>query len=112
MCIRDRPYSEFILTLRHSLFVLTDSGGIQEEAHTLGIPTLILRDATERPEVLSEGNALLVGTDSNRIEIEINDLIRNSNRFKSYKKNLNTFGDGNASKFISEKTIEFLNKKK
>ena len=106
------PYSEFILTLRHSLLVLTDSGGIQEEAHTLGIPTLILRDATERPEVLLEGNALLVGTDSNRIEIEINDLIRNSNRFKSNKKNLNTFGDGNASKFILEKTIEFLDKKK
>jgi len=111
LLIEPLPYYEFILTLRYCRIVLTDSGGIQEEAHTLGKPTLILRDATERPEVLSEGNALLVGTDSKRIEREINDLLRSSKRFKSNKKNLNTFGDGNASKFILGKTIEFLNKK-
>ena len=105
------PYCEFILTLRYSTIVLTDSGGIQEEAHTLGKPTLILRDSTERPEVISKGNALLVGTDSNTIERELNDLLRNANKFKSHEKNLNTFGDGNASKFILEKTIEFLNNK-
>ena len=105
------PYCEFILTLKHSKIVLTDSGGIQEEAHTLRKPTLILRDSTERPEVIIEGNALLVGTDSKRIEKGFNNFLKNSDRWKSNKKNLNTFGDGNASKFILEKTIEFLNNK-
>tara|TARA_Y100001978_G_scaffold79849_1_gene71525 strand:- start:2802 stop:3920 length:1119 start_codon:yes stop_codon:yes gene_type:complete len=105
------PYCEFILTLKHSKIVLTDSGGIQEEAHTLRKPTLILRDSTERPEVIIEGNALLVGTDSKRIEKGFNNFLKNSDRWKSNKKNLNTFGDGNASKFILEKTIEFLNHK-
>ncbi len=110
LLIEPLPYPEFILTLKHSIIVLTDSGGIQEEAHTLGKPTLILRDSTERPEVLIEGNAVLVGNDSKRIEKEFNNLIKNSDRFKSSKKNLNTFGDGNSSEFILEKTIEFLKK--
>ena len=110
LLIEPLPYPEFILTLKHSIIVLTDSGGIQEEAHTLGKPTLILRDSTERPEVLIEGNAVLVGNDSKRIEKEFNNLIKNSDKFKSSKKNLNTFGDGNSSEFILEKTIEFLKK--
>ena len=102
------PYLDFILVLKHSTIVLTDSGGIQEEAHTLGKPILILRDSTERPEVLLGGNALLVGTDSKKIEMELNKLLKDSNEFELNKKNLNTFGDGNASKFIVEKTLEFL----
>ena len=107
------PYLEFILALRHSTIVLTDSGGIQEEAHTLRKPTLILRDCTERPEVLLEGNTLLVGTDSKRIEHEFNNLYKkNFNKFNFNKENLNTFGNGNASKFIVDKTFQFLNNNK
>ena len=102
------PYLDFIVVLKHSAIVLTDSGGIQEEAHTLGKPILILRDSTERPEVLVGGNAFLVGTDSKIIEMELNKLLENSSEFKFNKKNLKTFGNGNASKFIVEKTLHFL----
>ena len=85
------PYFEFIMTLKNAYIVLTDSGGIQEEAHTLGKPILILRDCTERPEVMLDGNALLVGTDSKNIELELNNLIKVSKEFKELKKKLKYF---------------------
>ena len=105
------PYFEFILTLKNASIVLTDSGGIQEEAHTLGKPILILRDCTERPEVIFDGNALLVGTDSKKIELELNNLIKVSRETKELKKNLNTFGRGDSSKLIFKETLNFLNNK-
>ena len=104
------PYFEFILTLKNAFVVLTDSGGIQEEAHTLGKPILILRNSTERPEVLFNGNGLLVGTDSKNIELELNKLLKDSKEYKELKKNLNTFGNGDSSKLIFKETINFLRK--
>jgi len=102
------PYFEFILTLKNAFIVLTDSGGIQEEAHTLGKSILILRDCTERPEVILNGNALLVGTDFKKIELELNNLLKFSEEDKGFKKNLNTFGNGDASKLILKETLNFL----
>ena len=104
------PYFEFILTLKNAFVVLTDSGGIQEEAHTLGKPILILRNSTERPEVIFNGKGLLVGTDSKIIELELNKLLKVSNESKELKKNLNTFGNGDSSKLIFKETIDFLRK--
>ena len=105
------PYFEFILTLKNAFIVLTDSGGIQEEAHTLGKSILILRDCTERPEVFQNGNALLVGTDLKKIEYEINKLLQISKEDKVLKQNLNTFGNGDASKLILKETLKFLRDK-
>ena len=102
------PYFEFILTLKNAFIVLTDSGGIQEEAHTLGKSILILRDCTERPEVILNGNALLVGTDFKKIELELNNLLKVSKEDKGLKKNLNTFGNGDASKLILKETLNYL----
>ena len=102
------PYFEFILTLKNAFIVLTDSGGIQEEAHTLGKSILILRDCTERPEVILNGNALLVGTDFRKIELELNNLLKVSKEDKGLKKNLNTFGNGDASKLILKETLNYL----
>ena len=104
------PYFEFILTLKNSFVVLTDSGGIQEEAHTLGKPILILRNSTERPEVIFNGNGRLVGTDPKKIELELNKLLKDSEEYKELKKNLNTFGNGDSSKLIFKETIDFLRK--
>ena len=104
------PYFEFILTLKNSFVVLTDSGGIQEEAHTLGKPILILRNSTERPEVIFNGNGRLVGTDPKKIELELNKLLKDSKKSKELKKNLNTFGNGDSSKLIFKETIDFLRK--
>lgn len=105
------PYFEFILTLKNAFIVLTDSGGIQEEAHTLGKSILILRDCTERPEVILNGNALLVGTDFKKIELELNNLLKVSKEDKGLKKNLNTFGNGDSSKLILKETLNFLRDK-
>ena len=102
------PYFEFILTLKNAFIVLTDSGGIQEEAHTLGKSILILRDCTERPEVILKGNALLVGTNFKKIELELNNLLKVSKEDKGLKKNLNTFGNGDASKLILKETLNYL----
>ena len=102
------PYLEFIILLKRSSIVLTDSGGIQEEAVTLGKPILILRECTERPEVFSEGNACLVGTDPEKIYSELNSIIRNENKHNSMAKKSNTFGDGNSSKLVFEKISKFL----
>ena len=104
------PYFEFILTLKNSFVVLTDSGGIQEEAHTLGKPILILRNSTERPEVIFNRNGRLVGTDPKKIELELNKLLKDSEEYKELKKNLNTFGNGDSSKLIFKETIDFLRK--
>ena len=105
------PYFEFILTLKNAFIVLTDSGGIQEEAHTLGKSILILRDCTERPEVILNGNALLVGTDFKKIEYELNKLLKISKEENVFKKNLNTFGNGDSSKLILKETLNFLRDK-
>ena len=82
--------------------VLTDSGGIQEEAPAFGKPVLVLRETTERPEGIEAGTAKLVGTDRERIATEALDLLRSPARYEAMAKAASPYGDGNASERIIE----------
>ena len=82
--------------------VMTDSGGIQEEAPHLGKPVLVLRDVTERPEAVEAGKVKLVGTDVEKIVEEANKIIRVKEEYEKMSKAINPYGDGNASKRIAE----------
>ena len=87
-----------------SKIIITDSGGIQEEAPSLGKPVLVMRNTTERPEAIDAGTVILVGTDINKIVNETNLLLNNSDRYKRMSKLHNPYGDGNASR----KIIQFI----
>ena len=82
--------------------VMTDSGGLQEEAPHLGKPVLVLRDVTERPEAVEYGTVKLVGTDINKIVHEANTLITNNDEYLKMSKAANPYGDGYASKRIAD----------
>lgn len=82
--------------MEKSTIVLTDSGGIQEEAPGLGKPVLVMRDTTERPEALSSGTVHLVGTDYNKIVSEVSNLLDNEKVYKKMSKAVNPYGDGKA----------------
>ena len=103
-------YSEMISAMKSSYIILTDSGGIQEEAPGLGKPLLILRKTTERPEVVDSGNAVLVGSESNNIEKQITLLANDKIYYENMSKSQNPFGDGNASERIFNITCNYLNK--
>lgn len=90
-------YAQLTWLLEHCKFVLTDSGGIQEEAPAFGKPVLVMREKTERPEGVHAGTARLVGTDPQRILEEVALLMEDSNHFQSMATAHNPFGDGTAS---------------
>jgi UDP-N-acetylglucosamine 2-epimerase (non-hydrolysing) len=77
--------------------IITDSGGVQEEAPSLGKPVLVMRDTTERPEAVDAGTVILVGTNSELIVQESLDLLQNTARYNKMSKLHNPYGDGNAS---------------
>jgi UDP-N-acetylglucosamine 2-epimerase (non-hydrolysing) len=89
-------YADFVRLLRHSDVVLTDSGGIQEEACSLGVPTLVARDTTERPEGAGAGGLLLVGTDRDRIVSAADRLLRDRAAYDALRCTTMPFGDGHA----------------
>ena len=95
--------------MEKSFIVLTDSGGIQEEAPGLGKPVLVMRDTTERPEALQAGTVKLVGTDFNRIINEVSDLIENPLYYKKMSDAVNPYGDGKASERIVKILIDKKN---
>ncbi len=95
-------YRAFIWLMKHSHLIVTDSGGIQEEAATLGIPVLVARNITERPEVVEAGGGLLVGTGANRIEEEICRLFADESAWSAMARADNPFGDGQAARRIVE----------
>ena len=101
-------YQDFIWLMNRSKIIITDSGGVQEEAPSLGKPVLVMRDTTERPEALEAGTVLLVGTDSNVIVKNALDLLNNEKKYKKMSKLHNPYGDGLASKRI----VEFITKLK
>lgn len=101
-------YDELVHLVKESYLVLTDSGGIQEEAPALGKPVLVLRDVTERPEAISAGTAKLVGTDKINIINNLELLIENENEYNLMAKAINPYGDGESSKRI----VDFLLGKK
>ena len=94
--IEPLEYVEFVYLMEKSSIVLTDSGGIQEEAPGLGKPVLVMRDTTERPEALEAGTVKLVGTDFNKIVTEVSMLLEDDNAYEKMSKAVNPYGDGMA----------------
>lgn len=103
--IEPLEYLEFVYLMEKSTIVLTDSGGIQEEAPGLGKPVLVMRDTTERPEALSSGTVHLVSTDYNRIVDEVSTLLDDADSYNKMSKAVNPYGDGQA----CERIVKILN---
>jgi len=97
-------YEPFVYLMSRSYFILTDSGGIQEEAPSLGKPVLVMRDTTERPEALKAGTVKLVGTDSSKIIKECITLLEDQDSYLTMSKSHNPYGDGKA----CEKIVTYL----
>ena len=87
-------YLPFIYAMQHSTLLLTDSGGVQEEAPSLGKPVLVMRDTTERPEALDAGTVRLVGTDYGKIVTEVSALLNEPARYEAMSHAVNPYGDG------------------
>lgn len=100
--IEPLQYLEFVHLMAKSTIVLTDSGGIQEEAPGLGKPVLVMRDTTERPEALESGTVHLVGTDYDKIVNEVSMLLDNAEAYEKMSKAVNPYGDGHACERIAE----------
>jgi UDP-N-acetylglucosamine 2-epimerase (non-hydrolysing) len=90
-------YTDFVAAMRRADIILTDSGGVQEEAPSLGKPVLVMRETTERPEAVEAGAALLVGTDADRIVLECERLLTDDAHYAVMSTVQNPFGDGHAS---------------
>ena len=95
-------YLEFVAMMQQSTLILTDSGGIQEEAPAFGKPVLVMRDTTERPEAIEAGTARLVGTDRNTIEQNVVLLLSDPEEYNAMAHATNPFGDGHASERIAD----------
>lgn len=93
-------YEPFVYLLKHSYIVLTDSGGIQEEAPSLGKPVLVMRDTTERPEAIHAGTVRLVGANREKIMVNVEDLLNNEAAYKAMARAHNPYGDGKAAERI------------
>lgn len=106
--IEPLQYLEFVRLMSKATVVLTDSGGIQEEAPGLGKPVLVMRDTTERPEALESGTVHLVGTDYDKIVTEVSVLLEDTAAYEKMSKAVNPYGDGNACRRI----IDVLTDKK
>lgn len=102
--IEPQPYESFIWLMNQASIIITDSGGVQEEAPALGKPVLVMRDTTERPEAVKAGTVILVGTNKKKIMDEAMALIHDNELLKRYGGISNPYGDGHA----AEKIINFL----
>ena len=100
--IEPLEYLSFVYLMEKSTIVLTDSGGIQEEAPGLGKPVLVMRDTTERPEALSAGTVHLVGTDYDKIVSEVSMLLDDTSCYERMSKAVNPYGDGKACQRITD----------
>lgn len=100
LLIEPLAYPEFIWLMNKSTIILTDSGGIQEEAPSLGKPVLVMRETTERPEAVEAGTVILVGTDDQKIINECQSLFNDSDRYRRMSELYNPYGDGQACKRI------------
>ena len=104
--IEPLQYLEFVYLMEKATIVLTDSGGIQEEAPGLGKPVLVMRDTTERPEALASGTVHLVGTDYQKIMNEVSTLLEDEQAYEKMSKAVNPYRDGKA----CERIVEILKK--
>jgi len=107
--IPPQDYLPFVHLMRRADIILTDSGGIQEEAPSLGKPVLVMRDTTERPEAVDAGTVKLVGTDANLIVREASRLLDNDTAYEVMSLAHNPYGDGRAAQRIHDAVIDFLN---
>lgn len=104
------PYESFVWLMNKCYLIITDSGGIQEEAPSLGKPVLVMRDTTERTELLELGRSILVGSDSEKIHKECVSLLKDEKKYKFISSNsLNPYGEGDSSKRIIEFQKKILN---
>lgn len=94
-------YFQFTYLMGQSYLIITDSGGIQEEAPSLGIPVLVTRESTERPEAVAAGVVKLVGADTQKIIFEVSKLLSNPVEYEAMIKNINPYGNGEAAKAIA-----------
>ncbi|MDD2781656.1 UDP-N-acetylglucosamine 2-epimerase (non-hydrolyzing) [Sulfuricurvum sp.] len=104
--IEPLEYQPFVYMMSHAYLILTDSGGVQEEAPSLGKPVLVMRDTTERPEALEAGTVRLVGTDRDAIINGVSELINDTQAYQTMSRAHNPYGDGHA----CERIISFLSK--
>ncbi|MCF7890772.1 UDP-N-acetylglucosamine 2-epimerase (non-hydrolyzing) [Candidatus Bipolaricaulota bacterium] len=101
-------YLTFVGLMRIADLIITDSGGIQEEAPSFGVPVLVAREKTERPEAVEAGTAKLVGTDTERIVSEASRLLGDRDSYQKMVKQVNPFGQGNASKKIVDEILNYF----
>lgn len=100
--IKPLQYEEFIFLMNQAYFIITDSGGIQEEAPSLGKPVLVMRDTTERPEALEAGTVKLIGCDKVTLVIEAQKLLHDNEEYEKMARAYNPYGDGNSCSRIVE----------
>ena len=100
--IEPLDYLPFVYMMQHSTLILTDSGGVQEEAPGLGKPVLVMRDTTERPEAVEAGTVLLVGTNREKIEQGVSMLLDDADTYRKMSEAVNPYGDGRACERIAE----------
>lgn len=105
--IQPLGYEPFVYLMQHAYLVLTDSGGVQEEAPGLGKPVLVMRDTTERPEAVEAGTVRLLGTDANLIRDAVQELLDDKELYQKMSQAHNPYGDGKA----SERILAFLKEK-
>ena len=105
--IEPLDYLPFVYMMQHSTLILTDSGGVQEEAPGLGKPVLVMRDTTERPEAVEAGTVLLVGTNREKIEQGVSMLLDDADTYRHMSEAVNPYGDGLA----CERIMEYLAKR-
>ncbi|MBH69842.1 MAG: UDP-N-acetylglucosamine 2-epimerase (non-hydrolyzing) [Flavobacteriales bacterium] len=102
--IKPLPYEAFLWLMEKAKIIITDSGGVQEEAPSLGKPVLVMRNTTERPEAVDAGTVILVGTNVKKIVDETNILLNNTERYQAMSKLHNPYGDG----YASQRIVQFL----
>ena len=108
--IEPQEYLPFVYLMNQAHIIVTDSGGVQEEAPSLGKPVLVMRDTTERPEAVDAGTVKLVGTDKNRIVNAVHELLTNPAEYEKMSRAHNPYGDGKACERIVKKIIETYSK--
>ena len=99
----ERVYRDFVALMHHCRMVLTDSGGVQEEAPSLGKPVLVMRDTTERPEGVQAGTVKLVGAKTETIVREVSTLLSDQSAYRKMSEAVNPYGDGKASARIVDR---------
>ena len=104
--IEPLDYMPFVFLMKAAYIILTDSGGIQEEAPSLGKPVLVMRDVTERPEAVAAGAAKLVGSEVDSIVLEVENLLDNLPAYQRMSNAINPYGDG----FAADRIVSELNK--